>query len=452
MADSVIPAGTYNLMEFKLYPTESERFKDTEGAEFADIKSEDDSIDLKKIVHTWNIVESMTKGHLAGNAKVYDSEGVYYTFPIRGQERLKIVYKDYEGVERTEEMFVYFVSDIRTPKKSDDSVLEYTLHFISWGKFISERFSVSRCIAEGTRGSRRYIPVSEQVEVLFEDYYKVEDRGTEKDIRIHATEGPQQIVIPNMRPEAAMHLMSRRAYSVDYPSSYYRFYESRDQYNFVNMEELNSGEVKKKYTYVSGPTDTTPQAEVEKMSRIIDINFHSPVDTLDAMKKGAYYRKLEEVDITNRRVNAHEYTHHTEFFDYIYPGNNTNINMRHTDTFIDDNLNDWASTYVIKDYPDEDQQNASGLRTKPFYGQIVNNKRSHAYDYRMTRMGIKVYGDNQLFVGDLIELEFPYFSIYGEIDTERSGVYVIESITNVFYEDTYMQEMTVSKGPIGDVK
>jgi hypothetical protein len=96
--------------------------------------------------------------------------------------------------------------------------------------------------------------------------------------------------------------------------------------------------------------------------------------------------------------------------------------------------------------------NSSGLRTKPYYGQIHNHKKSHFYDYKMTRMSIKIYGSNKLFVGDLIDLEFPEFSVYGDIDKERSGTYIIESIVNVFFEDTYIQEMTVSRGPMGDVK
>jgi len=449
MAESIIPAGTYTLKEFKLMPIVSD--VDVGGTADFDpiVEFNSDTIDLKKIIHTFTINEAMSKGHLSGSAKVYDSEGIFYSYPIRGQEKIKIVYEDYNGVELTDYFFLYSVTDLETPKPSDDSVLAYTIHFVSWGKFWSERFSVSRCIAEGSLGSRRYIPVSEQVDILFEDYYVDSAKGTEKDLRLHDTESEQKIVIPNMRPEAAMHLMSRKAYETEYISNYFRFFENREQYNFVNMERLGDTDPKKKFTYVSGPTDNTPEGEVEKMKGIISFSFASPVDTFEAMKSGAYYKKLEEVDITNRRVNAHEYTHKDEFQFYRYPGNMSEVNLYHSDNFIDGNLNDWVITYAIKDYPDSDQSNAPGLRPKPNYGDIQNRKKAYAYDHRMTRAIIKVYGHNELFVGDIIELEIPYFSVYGETDTERSGVYMIESINNVFYEDTYIQEMTVSKGPIG---
>lgn len=452
MSKSVIPAGTYELIEFKISPVlpESESSGNPNDASIVER-----TVDLKNIIHTWSITESMTKGHITGTAKVYDSEGIFYNYPLRGQEKITVKYKDYLEEVRTEELFLFSITDIQAPKKNDDSMLSYNIHFVSWGKFWSERYSISRCIAEGTKSNRKYIPVSEQVKILFEDYYIDNEKGTTKEIDVHDTESEQQIVIPNMRPESAMHLMSRRAYSVNYPSSYYRFFETRDKYRFVNLEEVNTSTPIKKYTYVSGPTDQTPQAELDRMDRIIDISFHSPFDTMSALKEGAYYRKVNEIDVTNRRVNSYEYKHHEEFEEYAYPGegskNKPKPRLVNTNNFIDEHLNNWSEVYVVKDYPDEDMSNAPGLRTKPYYGQLYNNKKAHYYDYKATRMTVKAYGSNKLFVGDLIDIDIPYFSVGANKDVERSGTYMIESINNVFYENTYIQEMVVSKGPIGDV-
>jgi hypothetical protein len=453
------PAGTYTLNGFYLMPSTADSKRQAVGAtEKPDaVLSEDDILDIKMIVHTWSIKESFTKGHISGSAKVYDSEGIFYSFPLRGQERVRIVYTDFFGIERQEDMFLYAVTDVATPKASDDSVLEYNIHFASYGKFWSDRFSVSRCIADGSGSTRKYIPINEQVETIFEDYYKTSDSGTEKEIVVHETEGNQKIVIPNMRPEAAMHLMSRKAYTSSFPSSYYRFFETREKYHFVNLEEIfSTAESKGKYTYVSGPQDETPQGELNKMSGVISLDFHTPVDTFDAMKNGAYYRKVEEVDITNRMVKSHEYTHEDEYKDYQYPGSSSTTDskrvLRHTSDFIKTHMNDWSSTYVIKDYPDADMPNAYGIRPKPYYGEILNSKNAHIYDYRATRLTVTIYGNNELFPGDLIDLEIPYFNVYGSIDEERSGVYLIESIDNIFYENSYMQKMRVSRGPMNEVK
>jgi hypothetical protein len=198
---------------------------------------EEKSLELKPIIHTWNLSESMIKGAIRGTAKIFDATGIFYTFPLRGQERLSIKYKDFFDNEREEDLFIYSITDINPVGQNDDSILEYTIHFCSFGKFWSDRYDIKRCIAEGTEGTRRYIPVSEQVQVIYDDYYNTNDEGTKKPITIHDTDGEQSIVIPGFKPEEAMAMMTRRSYSAIYPSNMYRFFENRDGYYFVNIEQ-----------------------------------------------------------------------------------------------------------------------------------------------------------------------------------------------------------------------
>jgi hypothetical protein len=454
------PAGKYELSKFELSTIVDDAR--AQAGVFGEAANDptaisDGKTDIKALVHVWDITESIQKGYVSGSARVYDAIGVYYAFPIRGQEKLTIVYKDWHGVEREEELFVYSVTDIEHPKDSDDSMLAYTLHFCSWGKFWSERYSVSRCIADGARGNRRYVTVDKQVEVLYEDYYIDEGQGTKKDLILHETDGPQKIVIPNMRPESAMHLMSRKAYDTTYASNYFRFFENRDKYNFINLERLSDATPKETFKYVSGPVDQTPSGEFDRMKQIISLSMSSPVDTFEALKSGAYHRRLGEVDITNRRVINDDYDHEAEFIEYFYPGTASGefaTNLKHTPDMISEHLNDQHLTYVIKDYPDREMNDAYGVRPKPHYGEIYNMKRSHAYDYKQSRYTIKIYGNNNIFAGDLIKLEFPYFTIWDKneiaVDLERSGTFLVESITNEFAEATYVQTLVVSRGPLAD--
>jgi len=458
------PAGKYTLKKFELSTITTEGSSEagagdrpTDQQAISDAKS-----DIKGLVHVWNIEESIMKGYLRGSAKIYDANGVYYGFPIRGQEKLTIVYEDWAGESRTEDMMIYAVTDIRRGKENDDSMLEYTIHFVSWGKFWSDRYTVSRCIADGTGSNRRYVSVDQQVEVLFDDYYYDNGQGTQKRLFLQPTDGDAKIVIPNYRPEEAMHLMSRKAYDANFKSHYFRFYENRDQYNFVNLESMvyRAQKAKKKYSYGAGTLDQTPEAEKERMSRLITIEMQSPVDTFECMKSGAYRRKLSEVDIINRRVITTEYDH-TEYatFEYYYPGSGIPgaplaVNLLHTQDFIDEHLNNPAEDFVIKDYPDSDRENAYGLSPKTNYGEVYPQKKSYFYDYKQSRYVVKIYGDNKIVAGDIIELEIPYFTTWDKteqpIDRQRSGYYLVESINNEFAESTYVQTLTVSRGPLAD--
>ena len=429
------PAGTYELLQFKLTPIAG------------DAPSE--GVDLRNIVHTWSLNESITSGHIRGSAKVYDSKGVFYEFPIRGQERLQIVYKDFKGTELTEELFIYSVTDVKPASNTDDNTLEYVLHFVSWGKFFSERFSIRRCIAEGTGGTRTYLPISDQVEIVFRDYYFKDGQGTQKEIEIHETDGESKLIIPNMTPEEAMHLMSRNGYSAQFQSNMFRFFESREKYWFANVEELVTfAEPSQRFFYSSGMIDDTPEGQLVKLQQIISLDLGTPVDTFRQLKGGAYFRNVEELDFQTRTINRFEYNHLDEFKNFTYPDVSGNLKLMHTDDMINDHLNNPTTTYVIKDYADADLPNATAIRPRTYYGEIYNNKGAALENYGATRIRIQIFGTNEVFAGNVIAIDIPKIKVNNEEDFSRSGNYLVESVENVFFENTYMQNLTLVKGAL----
>jgi hypothetical protein len=120
----------------------------------------------------------------------------------------------------------------------------------------------------------------------------------------------------------------------------------------------------------------------------------------------------------------------------------------HTRAFVEKHLQKNANDEVIQDYPFLSTGEAFGLRHYPYYPEMYNQKEinlAHHFDNMAT---LKVYGRNQITVGDMVELEIlKYQTTKGEreIDLERSGYYLIEEINNVFVEDNYSQEMKISK-------
>jgi hypothetical protein len=429
------PAGTYELQSFIVQS----------------FPSGGNTVDLKAIVHTWSITESILSGSVRGKAKIYDSTGVLYSLPIRCQEKIVISYKDFKGVEREETMFLYSITDIRPASRVDDNTVEYTIHFCSWGKFWSDRHSIRRCIAEGEGGGRVYLPVSEQAQILFDDYY-ADEGGTEKEIEIHETEGEMPIIIPAMKPEDAMHLFSRKAHSGEFRSNMYRFFESREQYYFVNLEELLQfvpDQSDQFFFYSTGDSDQTPEGELLKMQNIISFDL-GMVDTLDALNGGAYNRKLEEIDIMNRRLQVYEYTHLDEYQNLQYP--DSSIRTQHTEDFINQHMDKWHHTYVIKDYPEDEMQNAPGLRPHTYYGDIYNFKNANIYQYNQSKINITIFGTNEVFAGSFITLDLPQLRVEDERDGGKSGNYFVETVTNEFVENMYYQKLSLIKGGVRDVR
>lgn len=411
------------------------------------------SLDLRAVIHTWNLEESMLKGNIRGTAKIYDATGIFYNFPLRGQERLTITYKDFFEEEREEDLFIYTISDISPAGQSDDSILEYTIHFCSFGKLWSDRYGIKRCIAEGTEGSRQYIPVSEQVQVIYDDYYNTEGKGTKKEILIHETDGPQSIIIPDYSPEEAMHLMTRRSYSAQYPSNMFRFFENRDKYHFINLEKWiedypRDDVSQPTYIYARSKADQTPQGEADKMNTLVNFAFGSYTNTIDRMKGGGYYRKVAELDFQSRTINEYEYDHLEEFKDYIWPDMSTDIKLRHTDEMITEHMNRPHTTYVFKDYAEEVGGSPYGLRPTPYYGEIYNNKVAMMNEYGDSRVTATIFGNNKIVAGSMIYLDLPMFKPSAEADTRLSERYIVESVNNEFIENTYYQNLTLIKGPM----
>lgn len=435
MSETYKPAGTYELVSFKVYT----------------LGNEGNAVELKNIIHMFSIQESMLRGSVRGTAKVYDGAGVYYSLPIRGQEIAEITYKDYYGTEMTEKHFIYAVTDIRHPKDVDDSMLEYNLQFVSFGKFWSDRYIIRRTIAEGSGATRKYLRIDEQVKILFDDYFKSEGQGTDKELYqgdpVVQTEGEQQLVIPALTPEDAMHFFSRRAFVEESQMNLFRFYETREKYFFVDLHDRSfEGLGNPLYFYTGEAADNTPAGEDRKMLNIISLRL-GDFNTIEDMKNGGYYRKTVEVDMINRQLYPHPYEHLDRYQEFEYPdGDGLSIKPRLTDEFINEHANYWHRTYVIKDYPDSDRSNTSGLRPQPFYGDIYNNKGSSIIHYNNTKLYVKVFGTNRQFPGNVIELSIPKFKQGLEIDEELSGKYMIESIDNIFYENSYIQELTLIKG------
>ena len=439
MAEQPI-AGKYELKEFVVKSLTPDR--------------ETKPIDLKSQVHSWTLIESIKRGNIYGSATIYDATGVFYDFPLKGQELLDIVYTDTKGVERREELFIYSISDVAPAKEDDDNMLEYRINFVSWGKFYSDRFRIRRSFSNG---DGTHYEVHKQVQELFDDYYKGRDgKGTKKTIEISDTVGEQKIIIPNLKPEDAMHMLSRRSYSEDYKSQSYRFFENRDGYYFANMEEhLDFSANKDQYFfYTSTPADNSPEGELLKLQRVISMSYGTTVDTMRDMNVGKYTRKFYELDIVNRTHKAYEFDWiganipDSEYIDYYRDAYNTdfpNFEVSHSDDMIRSHMNRWHRTYAIKDYPDADAPNAPGLRPKPYYGDIHTHKAANFLFFDEYKINLSIYGTNEVVAGDVIRLDMPEFKTKHKVDEERTGYWLVETINNEFYENTYTQKLTVSR-------
>ena len=447
-------AGTYELLEFRIAPFDRD-FEDTNAF-----------IDIRGLIHEWELTESMESGHIYGTAVVYDSLGILDDFQIKtdpvnhwikGEERIRIRYKDwYPDHEPMEhEMFLYSVTDVQPITRAKEALRVYKIHFVSIDKFLTERFLVRR-------GFRDKL-ISENVGDIWDEYWDTQANPyrkiPRKTLYAEVTEGNQNLVVPNYSPEQTMHFFARKAYAGEGETQIWRFFENRKAFFFITHDELISsansleafsGEIQKYVRINMG--DKTPGSEAITMQSILDIKQPVHINTLKDMLTGAYYSSLTELDIPNRTPTFVEYRYLDEYENLVsttfFKQNGLTPRPKHSKKFVDEHLNTLRDRLVVRDYGSpNDPGGGAFVRPETFYTDVYNDKRVSYNHHDSNKIIMKIYGNNEVMAGSIIEIDLLKLDNDTEnpkTDLLRSGRYLVESVKNIFKEELYYQELTIS--------
>jgi hypothetical protein len=424
-------------------------------------------IDIKGLIHTFNIKESMSLGSVRGTAIVYDAIGLLSGFPILGQEYLTITYTDFFDKTRTEYMFVYAVDDVRPADPNKPGILRYNMHFVSVGKFYSDDFRVQKTYKSSSADGAL---ISDYVQQVFDEYYVKplsEKNIKSKSIVVEKTDGQETYIIPRYTPEQTMMFFSRKAYKNSSKTQSFRFFESREKYHFVTNDYLlnissnnvvgyNSNQVDPILAAATNVkpriiltmnfgTNVTPDRQEQIMNELISIDYTERVNSITDISEGAYKRKTYEIDIINGTINSTQY-------DYVSDFQESRAKPVHDSTFVNERLLKEKEIFVVKDYAAIGAPTGVGIKDNTFYPEIFNRKPITFYHYNKNKVKISLHGRNDLFVGNTIQLNINNFkSTTGTIepDVEHSGIYYVEEIDNIFYENKYVQNVLISKDGLG---
>jgi hypothetical protein len=441
-------AGHFELLSFKV--TNFERTK---------------TIDINRLIHAFNIDESMSAGSVRGSAIVYDALNILAEFPLIGEETLEITYTDFYNNQRQEIYFLYAITDVGNDDESTGKIQKYKINFVSPGKFYSENFNIMKAYKPDSISSK----ISDYVKLVYDEYYKTPMKELQlktKELVIEDTQGVQSYVIPNYTPEQTMHFFSRRAISPSSTTQFFRFFESREKYYFATNEYMDK--ISKNFVGVGDglidprlardtkiKTGTIPifrlnympdvgaDKQIMAMSEIIDIEYGDRVNSVEDITVGAYKKKTTEIDIMNGAVVQYEYDHITEF---KHPGQK----LIHTQAFIDRHISAEDETFVVKDYHSTGATTGSSIRNNQYYPTLYNYKRANLYHYRRNQIAVTINGRNNIFAGSMIDLEINAIKTNTvDLDKEKSGRYIVESISSVFFENTFRQKLVLSRSGIG---
>lgn len=439
MVNTVEGAGAYKLKQFQIsnFLGETRTVKATTDVE---------SVETMLLMDDWSLNESIHSANIHGAARITDAIGLYYDFPLRGEELLTVKYEDYYGNERTENLFIFSISNMSSAKGVNSDILSYTIHFVSVGKFVADTSMLRRAY----KGK-----ISDIVSSVFEEYYTNSDNDSPKEIEIEDTLGEQTIVVPNYNTSEAMSFLARRAYGGLNNTSTFKFFETREKYYFVTTEYLFENSVAPPYTFIYNVVkDETPSGQINKMKGIIDFSFSEPIDTLQDLYDGTYHKRVTELDYVNRKTIKTDYSYFDDMPDYnskLGVSASRNLVPNHSKEFVDRFLRQGKNVMVVKDYPDATMGNMPSLRPKPYYAEQISASWAVTQHHSKNKMQVKIYGRNDLYAGDVVIMDLDEFRFApSKQDMKLSGKYLVESIANEFVGDVFYQTLIISRGGIGE--
>jgi hypothetical protein len=444
--------GTYEFLQFRVSP----------------FGKEVPFIDIRGMIHEWELIESMDSGNMHGSATVYDSIGLLDDFVLetgqpwlKGEEQILITYKDFFDETMTHKMFLYAITDVNDMSTAQNSARHYKIHFTSVDKFLTERYLIRRGFRDNT--------ISTYVKQLFDAYYRESQHSSKKPIEITETEGDQNLVIPNYSPEQSMHFFARKAYgpaprsvkAPDYAQAW-RFFETRKKYYFTTHAELAASSAESFLRGSGGgdnttflykkidEADKTPTGNIQLQQSILGVSYPLFVDTLDDMIEGAYYSSTTELDFINRSPSIVEFRYLDDYDEYkSWPG--PNARSKHSKKFVDEHMNLVRDRLVIKDYGSPNDPGGNNfVRPETYYPQMYNQKRVNLHHHNSQSFTVRAYGNNKVMPGSIIHLDLRKVSSKqgGDPDLLRNGRYLVESVRNVFSEDMFYHILTVSNSGI----
>ena len=446
--DNVTNAGFYTLKSFKIKPIIEENInRDSEN------NSLPEHIEVTKTIVNWGITESMNSPFISGFAIINESDNLLEDVPLIGEEEIELTYTDFYGESATHKFFLYSIEDIKPAASTNDRMMKYTVRFTSVQKLQGD--------SKGIRKSYSNTKISDIVQDIYDTFMLTGNKDYDKEIDIEETDGEQTLVIPNLKADAAMQFLSRRAYSTRNKTALYRFFETREKYYFCtpeylvekygDLDALNDDDKNPLYFIYNTLEDNTGPGQRIAQQSVNDFNYGTKVDTFLDMKQGTYRRTVTELDPTTRTRIERQYDYSTEVGDKEFP---SKVKLTHSQTFLDRYMGQETAPeeYLLTDFPQIGQSQGQQNMKKPYqhFYENYTAKPIVNYHFAVNSMILEINGRIKLYPGRVINLELYKISntVSGnrEVDHERSGRYIVTGISSTFSDDLHKQSIQITKG------
>jgi len=406
--------------------------------------------DIGKIVLEVNVFQSLGEHYLQSEIVINDAVSLLSTLSgdrlseiqggFNGGEVIVMTYKMRDSSLPFKTHF-FGIHEVAERQRLDEKDEVYILNCISAEAYRSSTKTISRSFG-GAKGNL----ISNMVKSIVEEFiYDKEIKDThrqyrqalnirmEKKVHISPTTGRQSFIIPNLTPDDAIDYLTKEADN-DNHIPYFFFYETSNGFNFMDLNEMVTSDVKETFTYMAqnvigqegeSDQDETPIRDYQK---IISFSVSSQTDIIGNVRKGLFRSKMINLDILRKNKTEYDFKYDNEYqkFNKLQkwkiPGTSDGIpvlHMMHSRTGHDND------PLFASELPLPARINENLPRSQSYFNHIFN-----------TQMEVSVPGNSELNVGEVINLNIPNATTINKLDGKKdkylSGKYLITSLRHKF--------------------
>lgn len=365
-------------------------------------------IDVKKMVESIAIYESIRADSLSGTLTIRDGLDIISSLPIEGGETVSLEWKmTGKDIPNKQSFIIYKVSG--QTFDTEAGVQVYTLNLTTKEKYLDVGLNMMKAY------KGKYSDVVESV--------LKNKLSTDKNIVTTDSIGSNTFHSANRSPLELCSWMAKRSYDVS--MSPFFFYENLDGYNFVGFKSLVDQSPVAEYTFNPALVTTkqiNPDAIEEHYFNIQSMQILDSQDRLMQSKNGVFEDNVHTFNILTKK-----------FTDSTF---NISTNPRINSKQISDSMSGKRSLNRFDMVRFDGSHKA--LPVKNSVDQLLKEN----------RIEVEVPGNDELRVGNILSIKIPRIEPRADVinySPALSGKYIIHDLAHIFNGVAYVTHMLLVK-------
>jgi len=402
-------------------------------------------VDIKSMVESFNLYESIFKTFVTGDITLLDRVGFANTSNITGTEPVYIEFGTKGSTFRIKSSFI--VTKIKNKEKINENTSRYTLSLVAPEMLTDARTKISRSF------DGKY---SDMVKDIYTDYL-----SSGNPLWLEETHNNNRTIIPNKSPVDAINMIAQFSLAKTAANANFLFFQTTKSFHFRSISEMIRNDSIKPEGLTFRVEKERPSLDVpisEKFTRAIEFEIKSNGDILRHTAIGTYGSSLIKHNLRSKNWRKVPFSFH-EVFKF---GTNTKF-IKINDypaspdgpvTEDKKNLSDFPESYVNMVSGSEEHQYQTYYDTAQFdkldYENTILQRKSEMNSMNLQRAKLTIPGMSGLQAGDVISMFVPKpkasSGLSGESieeDKTVSGKWLIESIAHQVSEKYYCELMII---------